>query len=239
MRVRILVCLALTDLLSSCGSNGHITEQEFVSLSDEESQAIQLMRETVDQVRYLLDDPAIGESEKEALRAALSEARTALNHYVDLRSRGSTRAYVIAGIQMSSAGILADDASGVGLANDVLLLPLGLAAIATYVITDAKVSADKLGRAWNDTLDSIGKLGTTVDHVVAMTASGNVADTGIMAEVQDLLGSMGLAASRENICKVLQILLEKADDIGDRQKTKRIQTTQKAKRCRGSRHSRE
>jgi hypothetical protein len=67
---------------------------------------------------------------------------------------------------------------------------------------------------------------------VLMTSRGNVADTGIMQEVNDLVAA-GLAAG---ICEALAMLLRAAQAAGDTAKIRRIQTTQKAKGCRHSRN---
>jgi hypothetical protein len=60
---------------------------------------------------------------------------------------------------------------------------------------------------------------------------GNVADTGIMGEVQGIIAA-GVAAT---VCAALALLLDQARQAGDTERARRIQTTQKAKGCRHSR----
>jgi len=68
-----------------------------------------------------------------------------------------------------------------------------------------------------------------------MAARGNQADTGILAEANELISS-GRAG---DICEALAILMAAAKADGDTNKINRIKATQKAKRCRHSRHSRD
>ena len=77
---------------------------------------------------------------------------------------------------------------------------------------------------------ALGALAVIGAGYVLMSASGNVADTGIMEEAQALIAA-GAAAT---ICAALQILMDQASDSRRKQ---RIKATQKAKGCRHSRHS--
>ncbi|WP_428264135.1 polymorphic toxin type 34 domain-containing protein [Haliangium sp.] len=78
-----------------------------------------------------------------------------------------------------------------------------------------------------------------MEDTIALTAAGRVKDTGIMEEIWALLAEMGLESSPENQCRALRILWNRADDANDNKKKSRIVTTEKAMRCRGSRHKRE
>jgi len=73
------------------------------------------------------------------------------------------------------------------------------------------------------------------EHIFPMAARGNQADTGILAEANELISS-GRAG---DICEALAILMAAAKAAGDTNKINRIKATQKAKRCRHSRHSRD
>ena len=73
------------------------------------------------------------------------------------------------------------------------------------------------------------------EHIFPMAARGNQADTGILAEANELISS-GRAG---DICEALAILMAEAKAAGDTNKINRIKATQKAKRCRHSRHSRD
>ncbi len=63
---------------------------------------------------------------------------------------------------------------------------------------------------------------------------GNVADTGIMKEVWQMIRA-GVAATA---CEALDILAKAANAVGDSLRLKKIRATQKAMGCRASRQSR-
>ncbi len=65
-----------------------------------------------------------------------------------------------------------------------------------------------------------------------MTSEGNVADTGILKEAQQLIQDGSVASMGE----ALKILMENAERKDDKVKIQKIKTTQKAKRKRRSRH---
>ncbi len=69
--------------------------------------------------------------------------------------------------------------------------------------------------------------------VLMAPAQGNVADTGIMGEVNALIAA-GTAAT---VCAALELLMAAAKSAGDTDRINRIKATQKAKGCRHSRHS--
>jgi uncharacterized membrane protein YkoI len=66
-----------------------------------------------------------------------------------------------------------------------------------------------------------------------MTAEGNVTDTGILEEVKQLIAEKKASAQSE----ALEILKQQAQRDKDKEKMKKIITTQKAKDGRRSRHS--
>jgi hypothetical protein len=80
------------------------------------------------------------------------------------------------------------------------------------------------------------KNGTITIPIIHLSqhGEGNKADTGIEQEVQQMVQD-GLAAT---MCDALAKLLAAAKASGNSQRIRRIQTTQKAYGCRGSRQSR-
>jgi hypothetical protein len=220
---------------AGCGANGHFTEDDFVAHTDDETEAIERIRHWVGEAEALIDEPWTQPEHIDQLRAAIASVRSALSDYNGKRERGSTRAVIIAPIRASAAAIVADDATGVGVGNDVALVPLALVAVATYVITDARASQQELTRAWNHVLTTTGALGQTVKDIVAATSRGNVADTGIMAEVNALIA----ADLADNICHALQKLMNGLPkgrlSTQQKQRKRKIKRTQKANNCRGHR----
>ncbi len=165
------VSLAIT---VGCGSNGHVTEDNFTPRTDVEKEAVERIRYWVDAADGVLDNPSISSEHKARLQAALSATRAALSTYSLVRGRGANRAAVMGPLRLSAGGILADDATGVGVGDNVLLIPLALAAIATYVVTDARASDDELGQAWNEVLDSSRQLGAAVTAATAAMAATEI-----------------------------------------------------------------
>lgn len=165
----LVLALASTLSAMSCGSSESVTERDFVARNDAERDARERMRFWVDAASRFIERPELSPATKQQLRAAVAGSRTALSRYNRLRQRGTTRATVMMPIQASAGAIVADDATGIGVADDILLIPLALAAIATHVLTDDTATSDEIGQAWNQTLDSIRNLGAVAAAAAAMT----------------------------------------------------------------------
>lgn len=80
-------------------------------------------------------------------------------------------------------------------------------------------------------------VGLAAAGYVLMASHGNVADTGIMEEVQRLIDAARAAGQALTICEALAQLMAAAERARDSAKIQRIKATQKAKGCRHSRHS--
>lgn len=157
---RMIVVVPLFAVLASCATGvEQVHERSFVTHNDEEQEAKERMQYWVGAASKLLDNPGLSGEHKQKLEVAIKQARASLSRYSTLRGRGGIRAAVLAPIRVSAGAIAADDTTGVGLSNDVLLIPLALAAIATYVVTDAAASANELGASWNDALEQMRQLG--------------------------------------------------------------------------------
>lgn len=168
---RLVFTISVTTLASSCVSAGHFTEDDFAARNDVEQDAKERIQHWVGVAKLLVNEPGISNEQINDLTAAIDATRSALSNYDRRRSRGAARAMIIAPIRASAGAIVADNATGIGVGNDVLLVPLALAAVAAYAITDARASSDELGQAWNSVLSTSGELGTKVDVVLsALTA---------------------------------------------------------------------
>jgi hypothetical protein len=67
--------------------------------------------------------------------------------------------------------------------------------------------------------------------------ASNVADTGIMGEVQGLIEAAKAAGRALTICEALAQLMAAAKRAGDSARVNKIKATQKAKGCRHSSYS--
>ena len=157
-------------ILASCGSQV-VTEDTFAPRDDVERAAQARIQHWVAVAEtWIANSSAVPDEHRDEVVRAIGEVRSALARYHELRQRGSMRAAVIAPVEVSATAILADDATGFGLGNDVLLVPLALAAAATYLITDAVASERELSQAWNQVLIDSGELASAVQS--ALLAAG-------------------------------------------------------------------
>ena len=169
-------------MASSCasGNSSYVREDTFVALSEQEVAAKERMQYWVAEANRLLDQPAVPEPDKARLRAAIEESRSALSRYHWMRAQGGTRAAVMGPLKLSAAAIVADDVTGVGVGNDIALVPLALAALAVYVVTDVGASADVLCESWNQLLNRLGALSSA-------TASAAIAVKLTASDCQEIL----------------------------------------------------
>lgn len=84
-------------------------------------------------------------------------------------------------IGAAAAAILADDATGVGVADDPLLIPLALAAMVGAIQSHAPTARDELSRAWLELGQQLEALRTTVAR---MTPRGNVVHQHLVDEAR-------------------------------------------------------
>jgi hypothetical protein len=200
------------------------------------------MRQNVATAERLLEDPTVPNDDKARIRRAIAAARGALSRYDELRSQGQTRTATLASIGGAAGLIVADDATVVGVADDPLLIVLGLAAIGTYIFTSSSASRDALNQAWQATGQQLSNLARIIGATVLMTAAGNVVHDHIVDEARKLAVALGLAATvgqvtREMICQMLERMARQTRRA-DKEKWKKIVSTQKGLKCRSSRASR-
>lgn len=148
-------------------------EEAFIPMSADESAALARIRQDIRAAEGLLQDESVSDEDRERIRAAIESARGALSHYSELRSAGETRAYIMAPIGVASGAILADDATGVGVGDDPLLILCALAAIATYIATSAPATREALTEAWASVGRSVSDLSTVISTVFMAQAVGN------------------------------------------------------------------
>ena len=115
-------------------------------------------------------------------------------------------------------------------ASAASLLWLGVPVIGPTILVSTYIGAFVVGMGANFAGD------TTLQDVEPpyRTANGNVADTGIVGEVNRMLQN-GEARDR---CQALEMLYRSAKQCGNRERMNKIKATQKALNCRRSRHSR-
>ncbi len=137
-----------------------------------EQAALQRIRQNITLAQTVLADATIPEEDKRAVRTALQQARTALQHYTDLQQSGGTRTAAMAPIGLAAAGIVADDATGIGVADDPLLIVLGLAAIAVLIFTNSPAGKEAISQAWLALGRSLQDLSAALSTVLMAQAVG-------------------------------------------------------------------
>jgi hypothetical protein len=111
----------------------------------------------------------LGAKQRETLHRQLQKAETALQNYVRLHSKyqekqGSQQA-AAAPLVAAGAIVLADDASAVGVVDDVLLPFIGIALLVTQFKPHAPPDQTELSIAWNKTLHELEALGKEATQI--------------------------------------------------------------------------
>jgi hypothetical protein len=111
--------------------------------------------------KALLDDPASGltDEQRAELRTAVAQTEASVAGYEQLSSQGGTRTAAMAPLALAGGGIVADDATGVGVADDPLLILVGIAALAVLVATKPAAPEPDLEDAWRKIANDLQKLG--------------------------------------------------------------------------------
>ena len=131
--------------------------------------AVAAVRSKLASARKALTDKgkSLDEQERRSLDEALTQAENALKRYEDLARRGNARKEAMAPLVIAGGGILADDATGVGVADDVLLPFIALGAVVAYVRTRASASDAELNSAWQAVLDKLTATSQAAERVAA------------------------------------------------------------------------
>jgi len=165
--------VAALALQGSCG-NGHLdideAEKDFSPLTDEEERALERMRLNIDAAAVLIDDARVPAEVRAELARAVADTRGALADFRTLRERGGARQETMHGIGVVTAGILGDDATGIGVADNVLLAGVFLVFVGTLIFTNSPATRDELGEAWYRVGERLDTLGNEVQAVAMILA---------------------------------------------------------------------
>jgi len=114
----------------------------------------------------------IGEGERKELEVAVRNAEAALLGYDDLAGRGHARAAAMGPLALAGGGILADDATGVGVADDPALIFIGIGILAALLLTQAPASDRQLAQAWSKVAASLKAVAAAGEVLVALRIKG-------------------------------------------------------------------
>ena len=105
--------------------------------------------------------------EQTILSQKLSNAEQAFERYVSLAEQGKARDAATLPLYAAGAVLVGDDASGVGVADDVLLPFVGIALLAAYVATLPPPTEREISAAWAGVITSFQALAQAVADVAA------------------------------------------------------------------------
>lgn len=172
MRIYSSNCAAL--LLTLCGIVGagscgrdeyREPEKRFSPMSSEEKRVHELIVTHIDAAEALLNDDRLSGSQREQLQKSVARTRYRLDEFIDKRSQGHTQATVMMSLGSAGTAVVSNDVTGVGLADDWLLLPLALAAIGSHIILESPASRNEIQSAWYDVGKGMKALGKDVEIV--------------------------------------------------------------------------
>jgi len=207
--------------------------------------AVARFKSLASRYRDALENGEVTPEEHAKVGAALVDAESALRGIEHPRRRPDVEVKQASGVAVAAgvawravAALATDDVTGIGVADDVAI-PFVI--VAAVVLSAVALSS----RSKPEILDYRPAM-TPVQAVLAMMAAvvgtatilmaENVADTGIMEEVHSAIRAAAAAGAALTICEALSRLMSDAKRSGDNQRVSRIKKTQKAKGCRHSRH---
>jgi hypothetical protein len=212
--------------------------------------AVAKFKSLVHRYKALVGSGKVPEVDKQRVSQLIAEAEMALRGIerpprkpgVQVKQMGAIGGVATAATwAWRTAGALAvDDVTGIGVADDVaipfvIIAAAALSAIALFSsapkpeILDYGPAKAKVEAALREMTDLLG-------ISIAIMAE-NVADTGIMGEVHELIAAATAIGTALTICAALEQLMAAAKQAADTARINKIKATQKAKGCRHSRHS--
>ena len=167
----LLQCVAMI-IATSCGSDTP-DDGSFrpVPPRNAEEQAIADLTYVIKRDLDTLRTRPMSEEQKSRLDVAEARVRRALRELRDTHEQGSYRGVAMARIGTVSAALAADNVSGVGVADDPLLILCGLAAVVAIAATSAAASPSERKYSWDELHDSLLDLESAIAAVTAETCT--------------------------------------------------------------------
>lgn len=169
---RVVRCASLLILMNSltvsnsCGGDDmRDPEVRFLPMSEDERQVHQTLIKHIDAAQSLLQDKRLSTTQRQRLQKSVAGARDKLDTFIRRRQQGQTHGTVMMSLGSASMGVLGNDVTIVGVADDWVLLPLAFAAIASDILLQAPASRSQLELAWQWVGTSMRDLGREIDLV--------------------------------------------------------------------------
>lgn len=137
-------------------------------------EAVSIIRSKLAATRKVLAEHRgeLSEQQERLLLTRLADAERAFEGYLRLVERGKERAEAKAPLYAAGGALLADDLSGAGAADDVLLPFVALALIVAHVKTLPPPSEQEFAVAWAGFLASLQALANATADVAAQRKAG-------------------------------------------------------------------
>ena len=111
--------------------------------------------------------PDLPPEERERMRQALARAEVALARYEHLAAQGAVRQRRTGQIYMAGSFVVANDASGIGAADDWVIPFLILGLIATHLTTEAPAPPADLTQGWAEVIAGLNAVGKAAEGIRA------------------------------------------------------------------------
>lgn len=108
---------------------------------------------------------SLSPEDRQRLTRAVEEADEASARYLQLLKQGDARAEAMAPLAVAGGGVALDDATGVGVADDVLLPFIGIAILVAYCRTQSPASSTELATAWEEVIRRLEALARVADQI--------------------------------------------------------------------------
>lgn len=144
-----------------------LTASAHAYADDATGQALAAVQATLVKARKSLESGgnALDADQRQRLAAALSEAEAATARYARLSQQGDARQAALAPLAVAAGAVVADDVSGVGAADDVLLPFIGIAALVALCTTHRPADKVELDEAWQKVIVSLTTLARVTEAV--------------------------------------------------------------------------
>jgi hypothetical protein len=142
------------------------------SLTEEQRETLERVEGLLARAEVLAERGGMSSPARDRLGATVREAQAALSELRAVRGKGRRRAQIMGGIGATTAVLAGDDASGVGVLDDPLLLGCGVAAMVTLIATERRASRGEHDAAWGRLQSRLDALRGAVDAVTPTSSAG-------------------------------------------------------------------
>lgn len=127
---------------------------------------VNAIRERVQRARTAVVTAELDPGDRTRLQEQLSQVEAALAQYEELSQRGHKRKVAQSPLYLAGMTVLADDMSGVGVTDDVLLPLVAMGLMATQLLTRPPVPDRELRSAWETIVSRLQAIAQTTQSLM-------------------------------------------------------------------------